>query len=94
MRTIAQPPGAGPDRYGVGALSALGEEHSAWDDRLLVHFTRLAQTPEGQEHLAQSGDAVLSTLRKAVEAGRWEPALKLARLAEPAFAVGGVGHHP
>ena len=42
----------------------------------------------GGERLVESSDAVLTTLRQAVEGGHWPGALELARVAEPAFEMG------
>ncbi len=60
---------------------------SPWLDRLVEHFVRTGSGPDGACRLAQSKDAVLSTARQLADAGRWADVLRLARVAEPAFAT-------
>lgn len=75
-------------RFGADCLPVERAVDSPWIDKLVAHFVRLGESPEGAFRLVESSDAVVSTLRQAVDHGHWEAALDLVRVAEPAFALG------
>lgn len=80
----------GHSRYGArlhGSPARPGRSPALVLERLLEHFVRVGDSPGGREVLVENAGAVLSTIRRAREAGCWESALTLARVAEPAFAA-------
>jgi len=76
------------ERFSVGPVGvAAGAE--AWLQPLLAHFIALGRGPEGHTCLRASRDAVVTTIRQAIDAGCNPTALELIRVAEPAFATPG-----
>ena len=83
---------AGDGRRGLRLAAAGGSSapgSHALTDRLVHHFIRLGAAPDGAERLVESSEAVLNTLRLALEHGRFRPALDLVRVVEPAFLLAG-----
>jgi hypothetical protein len=85
--------GVSGHRYGVRPAAEPGPARrepssDTWNDRLLVHFLRLADRPDGAQRLLASADAVRSTIEQAAANGRYAEAVELARVAEPAFLSG------
>jgi hypothetical protein len=79
----------GPQRFSVRASGAPAPAPTpAVTARLAAHFLQQGLRPDGHERVLASSDAVLRTMRQAIDAGYLDLALELIRVAEPAFALG------
>lgn len=74
------------DRVGIRP-DARAAAPGRWLEPLLDHFIALGRSPGGDRELRANRDAVLTTVRQAVEAGCEARAIQLVRVAEGALAT-------